>query len=281
MNLDLIALKSFLSIAELGNFTKAAKQVGRTQSAVSQQISRLESEIGKPLFIRGKSLKLTEVGEIVLRYARQVSSLHREILDQIQRPDLEGEIRFGLPEDFATIYLREILSEFIHIHPRIQLRVECDLTLNLLERFKQKEFDLVLLKMGCIEDFPNGQPIWKEPLEWIGSTQEIDVHGPIPLVLSPHPCVYRTRTLDALESMRQAWKVVFTSPSFSGKIAAVKAGMGISVMPRNMIPKDIEILRDPCLPQLDNTHISLLRLREDSSEINTFSEFVIRKLQQY
>lgn len=65
-------------------------------------------------------------------------------------------MRFGVPENFASVYFSEVLADFCRIHPCILLNIVCDLTLNLFDRFKKKEFDLVLVKMNRPEDFPNG-----------------------------------------------------------------------------------------------------------------------------
>lgn len=278
MTIDTITLQVFIAVAETGSFTKAAEKVGRTQSAISQQIAKLENLLGKTLLLRGKSFALTSEGEIFLGYAKQIFALHREALDRFKEPDLEGEVRFGLPEDFASVFLSDVLVDFARTHPRIMLNIECDLTLNLFERFKQKEFDLVLVKMNRPEDFPNGQEIWSEPLEWAGNSSLIGKNKPIPLVLSPQPCVYRARALKALEEKGLKWRLAFSSTSYAGTIAAVKAGMGITVLPHTMIPKELEIIPPKRLAKLSATHVSLLKNQSDNAAVNSFEEFVLKKL---
>ncbi|MFY7843038.1 MAG: LysR substrate-binding domain-containing protein [Rhabdochlamydiaceae bacterium] len=278
MNIDALTLQSFIAIAETKSFTKAAQQVGRTQSAVSQQITKLEKIIGKPLIIRGKELSLTIDGDIFLSYARQIFTLQREAIDRFKEPDLEGEVRFGLPENFASAYLHEILVDFSRLHPRILLNIECDLTLNLFEKFKKKSFDLVLVKMNRPEDFPNGVDVWSEPLKWVGNQNLIHNNKPIPLVLAPHPCVYRRAAIEALEKIGRSWRLVFSSTSYNSSIAAVKAGMGITVMPSTMIPEELTELNHNEIPKLPDTHVSLLKERPDNSVVNALEGFVLRKL---
>ncbi|MFN7096670.1 MAG: LysR substrate-binding domain-containing protein [Gammaproteobacteria bacterium] len=278
MNIDTITLQSFIAVAETGSFSLAAKRVGRTQSAISQQITKLEFILGKTLIIRGKYFSLTPEGEIFLSYARQIFALYREAIDRFIEPELEGKVRFGLPENFASVYLEDILVDFSRIHPRILLEIECDLTLNLYERFKNKEFDLVLVKMNRPEDFPNGLEVWSEPLKWVGNDVLLLPNKPIPLVLSPYPCVYRASALKALEYIGQPWRLVFSSPSYAGTIAAVKAGLGITVMPYTMISSELEVLESALLPKLANTHVSLLKHLSDNPAINTLEEFVLKKL---
>lgn len=280
MSFDALTLECFLAVTETGSFTRAADKVSRTQSAVSQQITKLENQIGKPLFIRGKKLTLTSEGEILLSYARKIIQLNRDAMDRFKQPELQGEVRFGLPEDFASVFLSEVLTEYASLHPRILLNVECDLTLNLFERFKKKEFDLVLVKMNRPEDFPNGMDVWSEVLEWVGSKDLFDSGDQaVPLVLSPQPCVYRARAIRSLEKQNRKWRIVFSSHSYAGTIAAVKAGMGVTVLPRNMVPDDLEIIRTAShIPQLDDTHISLLKHHDQNLAVNSFEKFVVDRL---
>lgn len=278
MSLDTITLQCFLAVAETGSFTKASHMVGRTQSAVSQQMSKLENLLGKPIFNRAKLISLTPEGEIFHGYAKQIFALHREAMDRFKEPDLEGEVRFGIPEDFASVFLSDVLVDFARLHPRVLLNIKCDLTINLFERFKDNQFDLVLVKMSRPEDFQNGQEVWQEPLEWVGDKSLIENNKPIPLVLSPQPCVYRTRSIETLEKAGKKWRLVFSSPSFASKIAAVKAGMGVTILPRTIIPKDLGAINQESLPPLNDTHVSLLKHHANNLAINSFEEFVMKRL---
>lgn len=281
MSFDALTLECFLAVTETGSFTRAADKVARTQSAVSQQIAKLENQVGKSLFIRGKKLTLTSDGEILLTYTRKIVQLNRDAMDRFKQPELQGEVRFGLPEDFASVFLSEVLTEYAALHPRILLNIECDLTLNLFERFKKKEFDLVLIKMNKPEDFPSGMDVWSETLEWVGNQElfELDNEQPVPLVLSPQPCVYRARAINSLEKKNKKWRIVFSSHSYAGTIAAVRAGMGLTVLPRNMIPSYLEIIKkNTNIPNLDDTHISLLKHHDKNLAVNSFEKFVVERL---
>ena len=280
MDLDAFSLKCFIKVAENKSFTKAAEAVGRTQSAVSQQITKLEALLGKKLIVRSQTIRLTQEGELLLRYARKIFCLYNEVMDRFKEPELEGELRFGLPEDFATVFLSEVLVDFTRIHPRILLNVECDLTLNLFHRFKKKEFDLVLVKMNRPDEFPNGIEVWSESLKWVGDAKLLDASKEVPLVLSAAPCVYRASAIEALENIGRRWRLVFTGSSYTATIAAVKAGMGITVMPNTLIPKGLETINFPVLPQLTDTHVSLLKHQLDNPAVNTLEKFVVEKLQR-
>lgn len=279
MNIDTISLQIFLAAAETSSFTKAGDRTGRTQSAVSQQIAKLEDMLGKKLFIRDKSLILTPDGEIFMTYAKKLLLTQKEMLERFQQPELKGEIRFGMPEDFASVYLSDVLQEFNKIHPLVFLNVECDLTLNLFKSFKERKLDIVLVKMSRPEDFPHGVEVYTEELEWVASKNfTLDQDAPIPLILSPHPCVYRASAIKAIENNSLNWRLVFSSPSYAGTIAAVKAGLGITVLPRTMIPKSLSTFHNTVLPDLEDTHICLLKHDEGSSALKSFEHFVIEKL---
>jgi DNA-binding transcriptional LysR family regulator len=278
MSFDTFSLQCFISVAETGSFTKAAERVRRTQSAVSQQIAKLEKALGHPLIIRAKNLSLTPQGEVFLGYARKIFTLHSEAMDRFKEPELAGEVRFGLPEDFVTFFLSDVLADFSRIHPRITLNIECDLTLNLYDRFKNKEFDLVLVKMNSPKDFPNGVEVWSEPLRWVGDKNLIEINNPVPLVLSPHPCVYRTSAISALENAKRTWRIIFTSPSYAGTLAAVRAGMGITIMPNHMIPEDLHAIPASLLPKLLDNHVSILKDLPDNPAVNSLEEFIVKKL---
>lgn len=279
--MDEFTLRCFLAVVETKSFTKAAQKVKRTQSAITQQMCSLEKKLGKKLFDRSKQMALTKDGEIFLPYATKLYSLHLEVIDRFKHPELEGEIRFGLPEDFATRFLSDVLTDFSRLHPRILLNVECDLTLNLFDRFKNGAFDMVLVKMSRPEDFPNGVDVWSEPLEWIGKDtylSQLDKKIPVPLVLSPQPCVYRASALRSLEKAGIGWRMAFTSPSYAGIVAAVNAGMGITALPRTMIPETLKVIDREFLPLLPDIHVSLLKQTDESECLQSLEDFLLQKL---
>ena len=281
MSIDTVTLQCFLAVADTASFTKAAERVCRTQSAISQQIAKLEKLVEKPLINRGRELSLTTEGEIFLGYARRIFELHRELLDRFKEPDLQGEFKFGLPEDFATVVLSDVLVDFSRLHPRVILNVECDLTFNLFEQFQQGKFDIILVKMSRPASLENGINVWSEPVEWIGKPGLLTIfnkNSVIPLVLSPHPCVYRENAIESLEKAGLKWRLAYSSPSYAGKMAAVKAGLGITVIQRTMIPDYLERIENPCLPILNDIHISLLKKDSRNKAIESLEYFLLKKL---
>lgn len=277
--LDTIALKSFIAIAETGTFSHAADTVGRTQSALSLQIKKLEESLGCALFNRtSRKVALTEQGEIFLGYAKRIIQLQWEAYSRLKEPDVEGEIRLGTPEDFATHYLPEVLATFRKHHPRVQLNVECDLTLNLLEGFKQGAFDIVLVKRDP-QRMKGGIKVWREPLVW-AAVDHARIEEPLSLVLSPQPCIYRARALAALDRAKKPWHITYTSPSLAGTLAAVKAGLGITVLPANMLPPGIHPIRTEIkLPELADAEIALLKRDDVNKAGDMLAEHIVHSLE--
>lgn len=273
---DTLTLKSFISIAETGTFSSAAEVVGRTQSALSLQIKKLEEGLGCQLFDRsGRKVKLTDQGEIFLGYAKQIIQLQWEAYSRLKEPDVEGEIRLGTPEDFATHYLPDVLSIFRQHHPRVQLNVSCDLTLNLIDGFRHGDYDVILVKRDP-KATKGGTKVWREPLVW-AAADHYKPEAPLSLVLSPQPCIYRARALAALDKAKKPWRISYTSPSLAGTIAAVKAGLGITVLPENMLPLGIHPIRK--LPQLADAEIALMKRDGLSKASEMLAEHIVHSLE--
>lgn len=259
---DLDLLRTFVAIVDNSGFSRAAERVGRTQSTVSLQIKRLEDGLGRRVFERepGRELRLTPDGEILLTYARQILRLSDEARSRLMEPDVEGTVRLGTPEDFATTHLPEVLARFARAHPRVALDVTCDFTVHLLDGFSKGFYDLVLFKREP-QGPGRGVGVWREHLVWVTSPRLVLGDGEaLPLVLAPVPDVYRKRALASLDAAARAWRIVFTSPSLNGLQAAVKAGLGITVLPREMVSPGLVLVGpDQGLPALPDTEIVLYR----------------------
>ncbi|HYC05862.1 MAG TPA: LysR substrate-binding domain-containing protein [Azospirillaceae bacterium] len=259
-NLDIDLLRAFVVIADLGSFTRAGERLLRNQSTLSLQIKRLEEALGKRLLERNaKGVRPTPEGEQVLGHARRILELNDELVARVQEPALEGLVRLGTPEDFATAHLPNVLARFARAYPRVSLEVTCDLTLNLLERFHAGAFDLVLVKREPSRAGA-GTRVWREPLVWVAAAHhEPADDGALPLVVSPEPCVYRKRATEALDRSGRSWRVAYSCGSLVGQLAAVRAGLGMTVLPKEMVPQGLTVFDGHgFLPDLHDTEIALL-----------------------
>lgn len=267
---DLDVLRTFAAVVDNGGFTRAAERVGRTQSTVSLQIKKLEDGLGRRVFERepGRELRLTPDGEILLTYARQMLRLADEARSRIMEPDVAGRVRLGTPEDFATAHLPDVLARFARAHPRVALEVNCDFTLNLLDGYSKGQYDLVLFKrepQGGGLGPAGGVGVWREVLVWAASPRLLLPRTrpwtePLPLVLAPVPDIYRKRALASLDAMGLPWRIAYTSPSLAGLQAAVQAGLGATVLPKEMVPSGFVLLgQEQGLPELPDAEIVLYR----------------------
>jgi DNA-binding transcriptional LysR family regulator len=258
--LDLELLRSFVSVVDAGGFTRAGERVHRTQSTVSQQIKRLEDDIGRPLLNRsGKQVVPTEHGERLLSYARRLLSLAEEARDVLARPTHEGAVRLGIPEDFAAYRLTKLLASFSRSRPGLRLDVRADQSVYLRRDLERGELDLALLKRAAGEK--GGIAVWPERVHWVTSkTHPADAKSEsVPLIFFPTGCLYRTRAIHAIESAGRSWHMAYTSSSLSGIQAAVAAGLGLSILPEIAIQADHRTLtaKDGFAP-IDKTEVALV-----------------------
>jgi DNA-binding transcriptional LysR family regulator len=258
--LDLELLRSFVSVVDAGGFTRAGERVHRTQSTVSQQIKRLEDDIGRPLLNRsGRQVVPTEDGERLLSYARRLLALAEEARDVLARPTNEGAVRLGIPEDFAAYRLTKLLASCSRSRPGLRLDVRADQSVYLRRDLERGELDLALLKRNAGEK--GGIAVWPERVHWVTSkahpvTQKFES---VPLIFFPAGCLYRTRAIHAIESAGRSWHMAYTSSSLSGIQAAVAAGLGLSILPDMAIQADHRKLtaKDGFAP-IDKTEVALL-----------------------
>jgi DNA-binding transcriptional LysR family regulator len=258
--LDLELLRSFVSVVEAGGFTRAGERVHRTQSTVSQQIKRLEEDVGQVLLHRdGKDVRPTEAGERLLSYARRLLSLAEEARDVLSKPDSEGAIRLGIPEDFAAYRLAKLLGAFARSHPGLRLDVRADQSKHLARDLERGELDLALFKREAGEK--GAIAVWPERVHWVTSkSHPIDVNvASVPLIGFPLGCIYRAGAIHALESADRAWHTAYTSSSLAGIQAAVAAGMGLSILSEMSIQSDHKVLtaKDGFAP-INRTEMALM-----------------------
>jgi DNA-binding transcriptional LysR family regulator len=259
LNLDMDVLRTLVTAQRLGSFNRAAERIGRSQSAVSQQIRKLEEQIGLPLFRKqGRGLAPTESGEIVLAYAQRILELNDEAVLALRGRMLDGVVRFGLPSDFAETWLPSALGRFRRAHPAMRVETVVDGNRRLLDRLDRGELDLVLALgnggRGDAEPIAALAPVWigpasDEPLWQAGE--------PIPLALLDAPCLFRRIALAELDRAGLSWRVTFASSGLHGLWAAVAAGLGLTLRIAIGLPPVLRVLgpadrlppvREPAIP---------------------------------
>jgi len=250
--LDLALLRNFVVVARAGSISVASSQIGRTQSALSMQMQRLEEMIGQPLLHRsGSGVRLTTAGEKLLAHAEALLARHDEILADMRGTGLTGSVSFGCPEDYSIAFLPDLLRGFCAEHPNVELRMVCAPTLELRPLLHRRQIEMALVSLS---DPASGDVIRREDFVWVANRAEPDIlsQASLPLALSaPMTLDYRA-ACDAMEAAGRRYRVAFASSSLAGLIAIARSGHAISVLTRTAVPPDLHIVTAglPALPTI-------------------------------
>ena len=262
--MDLQLLETFLDLAETRNFTMTAKRLKKSQAAISLQINRLEEMLGKFLFDRdNRNVNLSQDGEILVGYAKQILNMHQELLYRFSSLPIEGSVSIGTTDEIANLYLAEILSLFSKQYPKIVLNVSCDLKDNLVQQFQREQVDMILVHQEPKASPSDAIVVQEEAFIWVKSKDlALDPSKPLPIILNPEPCSIRQKTLDAMAKAQVKSRIVYTSTSYAGKIAAVKAGLGIALIPASQNKKEYEVMDLPFLPKFSNQQLVIMKSKK-------------------
>ena len=263
ISFDIDVLRTFTTGIDLGSYAKAADRLGRSTSAVSAQLKKLEEQAGAPIFRKaGRGLALTEAGQTLLGYARRLLDLNDETASAVRGVELEGEVKLGLQEDFGEALLSDVLGRFMRAHPKVRVEVCVARSTELRERAALGRIDLALIWEGGTPAL-NGERVADLPLCWIGPAQDAagPVVSPLSLVLLDAPCLLRDLAESALDSVGIAWRHAFTSASLSALWAASAAGLGLTVRTPIGLPASLRIInpQETGLPALPLIGLSLYR----------------------
>jgi DNA-binding transcriptional LysR family regulator len=267
--LELELLRTFIAVVDRQSFALAAEQVHRTQSAVTQQMARLEQQLGVPLFQKvGRSKRLTEHGVRLLEYARRLLQLNAEALESLSAPDLRGPLRMGSPHDLTEFLLPPLLARFSQLYPNVQIELHAARVAHLLQALKRGDIEISLIGLpeGKADPVHPKVRLRTSPLVWMADADYVhDPSRPVPLVLPDEPSSYRATALATLDAHEVPWRIrhVSASLAFGGLRAALRAGLGVTVRVIEMLTPDLRVLGESeGLPRLPNM-CSDLYLRDE------------------
>lgn len=228
-NLDLDTLRSLVVANEQGGYGEAGSRLGRTPSAISLQMKRLQRDVGAPLFRkRGRGVALTEAGEIVLHYAKRILALNDELLETVRGASLRGSVRLGFSQDFADEILPTVLARFSKLYPLVTVELRIDGNAALVHAIEKDELDLALA-VGHDEK-ETAEVVGRLDLVWIAATEfVVRAQQPLPLVVLGPQCAFRKAAIRALDDAGVSWRVAAVSPSVAGVWAAARGGLGVTV----------------------------------------------------
>lgn len=279
LTFDLDVLRSFVLGIELGSFAKAADRLGRSTSAVSAQLKRLEEQVGQPIVRKsGRGMVLTSRGETLFSYAKRLLALNEEATTAVRGADLEGCVRLGLQEDFGENLLTEALGSFARAHPLVRIEARVARNAELIDLVSSGQLDLALA-WDSGQTLPYTRFIAALPMCWIGQENGRPnlQGGPLPLIAFESPCLMRSAATGALDRAGIPWRLAFTSASLSGIWAAVGAGLGITVRTPAGLPKSLRVVDG--MPELPMIGLMLHRSESDPSGlVRQLEEIILNKL---
>lgn len=258
--LEIDLLRSFVAIAQAGSLSRAAQRIARTQSALSQQMKRLEAIVDQPLLQRtGRGVVLTSPGERLLGHAQRILRAHDEAMADMSGRGLTGTIRFGCPDDYAAAFLPHLLREFAVVHPHAQVEVICEPTPRLVEQLARHALDLALISLP--DGVEESSVIRREPLVWIGNPGLdgvlADSHEPLPLALSDPDTLDHIAACEALSKAGRSYRIAYASSNLAGLTALARSGQAFAVMTQTAVPADLRIVTGDTLPALPYVGITV------------------------
>lgn len=277
--LDLTLLRSFVAVVEGGSVLQAAARVGRSQSAISMQIQRLEDEIGRSLFRRdGRTLRPNQAGEELLLHARRLLRLSDEALASLNRAEEAGLVRLGVPEDYAAYLVLPALARFSQEYPLVEIELTCEASTALLQRIDAGRIDLALVTRYPHQPFA---VLRRERFIWAARPEnEIWLRDPLPVALFEAGDIARRYAVEALQDAERPYRIVCSSRSLHGLVAVAQAGLAVIGLAESSVPPELVILGEaeglPAVPMFD---LSLVSAAGEPSRVAVqLREFLEREL---
>lgn len=257
-NLDIELLQTLVAIAETGSFSAASKNVHRTQSAVSMQMKRLEEIVGQPLFEKhGRRSVLSLQGQNLLLYARRIINLQHEAMATFRTPEVQGEVRLGVCDDYVMSFMPPIFASFAKAYPHVHILLDSQPSDRLIEATQAGELDFSLVNI--VRDDVPSETLTREPLVWVTSphhpTHEL---SPLPLAIETN-CLWARWAQKSLNDDGRLYRLGYSTFNIAGIVAIVEAGLAVSVMSRSSVPPQLRVLQAADgFPELPITQIGLV-----------------------
>ena len=281
-NLQIDWLKCFVAVVDAGSLSGAAHEVNRSQSAVSMQMKKLETALGRQLLNRGpRHLQLTADGQLLLGYARRLLALHAETQAAFHGEELTGRIRLGVAEDYAAMYLTPVLKRFSPRYSGVEIELTCEQSSALIPRVHSGELDLALVSRDSPQ---SGTFLFREPMVWVGSPQfELWRRDPLPIAVYESASLARRYAVNSLSQKGREFKVVYNSSSLAGQVAAVEGGLAIAAITQCTVQASLQVLgSEHGLGRIEPMEVSILRSRASrgSEAVDSLHAFIISSLRQ-
>ncbi|MBL1417309.1 MAG: LysR family transcriptional regulator [Moritella sp.] len=273
-------LKSFVAIVDTGSLSNATMSVHRSQSAVSMQLKKLENAAGCKLLVRGsRHSELTSEGQKFLGYARRILDLHSEAQAAFHGEELVGQVKLGVPDDYAAKYLTPVLKNFAPRFGGVEIELYCEQSTSLIPRIESNDLDLVLVSR---DNANRGTLLFHEPMVWVGASQfETWRRDPLPIAVYESTSLAKKSAINSLALQGRRYKVVYNSSSLAGQIAAVESGLAIAVLTQCSVPPHLDILgKEHGLGPLEPMEVAVYRSKnsQGSKAVDYLHDLLIKTL---
>lgn len=241
-NLDSDLLRTFVAVAEVGSVTDGAARIYRSQSATSLQIKRLETILGQPVFERhGRGVVLSDTGRLLLPVALEVTARLDAVLRDISQDSVAGKLRVGIPDDHGRAKLAEIIAAFTRHHPKVELDVTCALSSDFPGSLKKGSLDLAIYEVERPQQ--HEEVLFEDPTCWVSSAhRNFPTDESLPVALFDHTCWWRDAAIASLNARGKPYRIVYSSQSVSGVIAAVEAGIAVGLLGRSSLHSSLSVM---------------------------------------
>ena len=279
--LDLDLLRTFVAVVESGNFSHAAPRIGRSQSAVSMQMQRLEEELGRPLLVRmPRTVVPNAAGNDLLIYARRLLKLSDEARARLSRPEDAGTVRLGVPDDYAAFLLPSVLARFAEDYPCVTVELVCEPSRLLTAAVEEGRVDLAIVTRLPAQPF---EVLRREPFVWVGAPTRVAwSFDPLPVALFEPGCAARANVIDALSAAGRAYRSTYSSSSLLGLCAVVQSGLAVAGLAASSVPPTLAVIGEAeGLPALEPLEMSLIRHpASDAAAVSRLDEFLRKALRE-
>lgn len=275
--LELDILRTFVAIADTGNFTTAAEAVLRTPSAVSMQIKKLEEMLGATLFRRdARAVTLTHHGEILLTAARRMLAMNNEIVGRFVRPHMNGVVNLGAPDDIGDLVLPEVLRRFAEAYPMVAVDVRIEGSDTLRRQVAEGKLDIALFNCTAGNFNGEGELLYREKLVWAGKKcGNAYARSPVPISVWEAGCIWRSKALDALEKSGQPYRIAYLSAHHMGQRAAIRADIAIAPLARFLIADDmVELGEAHGLPDIGYYDVGMVMRAGSPKTVDALAEYI-------
>ena len=249
-------LRTFLAVVDTGSFTRAARQIFRTQAAVSQQMKRLEQTLGKTLFEReGRVLELTQDGKALTGYARRIVNLHDEAMQQLQQEDACPPLRLGCPDDYLHTVVPGLLALIQERFPKLEVQVFGGSTNRLRPQLDAGELHLSVMIRHPGSD--EGYTLFQDQGVWVipdgMDPEKVEV---LPLALSEPDCKFYSTAIDGLEKLGRDYQIRAVANNTALLAELVRRNGMVSAMVTSGVPAGLTTLEaGTTLPDLPSVAI--------------------------